>query len=65
MTEKNKCDVFIGPQDQSVRNTIERSAPPGLQKRISDHSDGFHNHSTLLSMSKFTPKKGYLSLRTP
>ena len=61
MTEKNKCDVFIGPQDQSVRNTIERSAPPGLQKRISDHSDGFHIHSTLLSMSKSTPKKGYLS----
>ena len=56
MTE-NKCNVFIGPQDQSVRNIVERSAPPGLQKHISDDSDGFHNHSTLLSMSKFTPKE--------
>ena len=44
---------FIGQQDQNDGNAIERCGPSSPQKHITKESDGFHNHSNLLTMVRF------------
>ena len=46
----NYCNVFIGQYNQNDRNSFERCALSGPQKHITKESDGFHNHSTQLTM---------------
>ena len=46
----NYCNVFIGQYNQNDRNSFERCALSGPQKHITKDSDGFHNHSTQLTM---------------
>ena len=46
----NQCNVFIGQYNQNDRNSFERCALSGPQKHITKESDGFHNHSTQLTM---------------
>ena len=41
---------FIGQYNQNERNAFERCALSGPQKHITKESDGFHNHSTQLTM---------------
>ena len=41
---------FIGQYNQNDRNSFERCALSGPQKHITKESDGFHNHSTQLTM---------------
>ena len=41
---------FIGQYNQNDRNSFERCALSGPQKHIPKKSDGFHNHSTQLTM---------------
>ena len=43
----NECNVFIGQYNQNDRNSFELSGP---QKHITKESDGFHDHSTQLTM---------------
>ena len=45
---------FIGQYNQNDRNSFERCALSGPQKHITKESDGFHNHSTQLTMNKIT-----------
>ena len=42
---------FFGQYNQNDRNSFERCALSGPQKHITKESDGFHNHSTQLTMS--------------
>ena len=44
-------NVFIGQYNQNDRNSFERCALSGPQKHITKESDGFHNHSTQLTMT--------------
>ena len=46
---------FIGQYNQNDRNSFERCALSGPQKHITKESDGFHNHSTQLTMPKGNP----------
>ena len=41
---------FLGQYNQNDRNSFERCALSGPQKHITKESDGFHNHSTQLTM---------------
>ena len=50
LRNKLKCNVFIGQYNQNDRNSFERCALTGPQKHITKESDGFHNHSTQLTM---------------
>ena len=45
-------NVFIGQYNQNDRNSFERSALSGPPKHITKESDGFHYHSTQLTMIK-------------
>ena len=54
---KNHCQTFFkkkGQYNQNERNAFERSALSGQQKHITKESDGFHNHSTQLTMTRLT-----------
>ena len=41
---------FYWSYNQNDRNSFERCALSGPQKHITKESDGFHNHSTQLTM---------------
>ena len=43
---------FFGQYNQNDRNSFERCALSGPQKHITKESDGFHNHSTQLTMGR-------------
>ena len=54
--KNNSAAVYVGSTLKvhnplfSVRNSFERCALSGPQKHITNESDGFHNHSTQLTM---------------
>ena len=45
---------FVGQYNQTERNAFECCVLSGPQKHITKECDGFHNHSTQLTMIKST-----------
>ena len=41
---------FYWSENQNARSAIERCAPSGPQKHITKETDGFHNHSNLITI---------------
>ena len=51
LLRNNERNVFISQYNQNDSNSFKRCALSGPQKHITKESDGFHNHSTQLTMS--------------
>ena len=52
----NYRNVFIGQYNQNAGKALEHCAPSGSQKHITKGSEGFHNHSNLLTMVWWTKR---------